>query len=212
MRVALHSSGAAVARHVGASPILWIAGMVVAVLALPPAIYAALVHYRFDYVSPSGFIPYEEAMAAVSALDPRAIWAAPLLSVNMSSGDILSNMYTLTIGQAALSLLLGTIMGLALFRHAQLRRSCMLKARGGASAAAGSGLFATVAASSTGLMGCCGSSASIGGGIVALAGIGSLTAAELAAISPYVQSGMIGVFAGLERLWAKRIADAGIQE
>ena len=53
-------------------------------------------------------------------------------------------------------------------------------------AAAGSGLLATVAASSTSIMGCCGSG--VAGGVLTLAGVGPGTASEIAGWSTPVQA------------------------
>ena len=64
---------------------------------------------------------------------------------------------------------------------------------GGGTAAAGSGLLATVAASSTGLVGCCGSALS--GGVLALIGVSSTTAAQIAEASPLLQVALIAGFA-----------------
>ncbi len=64
---------------------------------------------------------------------------------------------------------------------------------GGSAAAAGSGIAATLAASSTGILGCCGSALS--GGVLALAGVSATTASQIAEISPWIQIAMIAFFA-----------------
>ncbi len=64
---------------------------------------------------------------------------------------------------------------------------------GGSAAMAGSGLAATLAASSTGILGCCGSALS--GGVLALAGVSFTTASQIAEFSPWIQVAMIAFFA-----------------
>jgi hypothetical protein len=74
----------------------------------------------------------------------------------------------------------------------------------GITATAGAGLLATVAATSTGLLGCCGGAA-LAGGVFALAGLGSATAASLAQVSPLIQLGLILLFAGLHVRLQRRL-------
>ena len=126
----------------------------------------------------------------------------PLVEMNMTSGHILANMYTLTLGQFVLSSMLGLVMGLVLSEHLHLRSLCAMRGQQGIGAATGVGLLATVAAASTGLLGCCGGSA-FAGGVFALAGLSSASAAALSKASPIIQIGLILVFvvlyAGLMR-------------
>ena len=58
---------------------------------------------------------------------------------------------------------------------------------------AGSGLAATLAASGTGILGCCGSW--LTGGILLLAGVSSVTANQIAEVSPFIQVALIALFA-----------------
>ena len=84
-------------------------------------------------------------------------------------------------------------MGLTLDAQLSLRKVCELKSVGGSAAAAGSGLVATLAASGTGILGCCGSG--LTGGILLLAGVSSITANQIAEVSPFIQAALIALFA-----------------
>ncbi|MGI9382871.1 MAG: hypothetical protein ACR2PO_06935 [Methyloligellaceae bacterium] len=161
---------------------------------LPIAIYGLLSWKQFAFFRLTYFIPFEEIRAGLAAPTFDGLYALPLIQMNMTSGHLLSNMYTLTLGQLALSLTLGSMIGLVLIGHLRLRGLCAAGgARGtGAAASAGAGLFSTVAASSTGLLGCCGSA--LAGGVLALAGLTSTTAAQVAQASPLIQLALIGVF------------------
>src|SRR5262249_60730546 len=77
----------------------------------------------------------------------------PLVEVNMTSGHILANMYTLTLGQFVLSSMLGLVMGLVIAGQLRLRRLCATRGQQGIGAAAGAGLLATVAAARIGIVG-----------------------------------------------------------
>jgi uncharacterized membrane protein len=81
----------------------------------------------------------------------------------------------------------------------------------GAAAGAGAGLLATIAAASTGLLGCCGGSA-FAGGVFALAGLGSASAAALSKASPLVQVGLILVFVALYARLRHRRAEVELAE
>src|SRR5262249_61496819 len=117
---------------------------------------------------------------------------------------ILANMYTLTLGQFVLSSMLALVMGLVIAGHSRLRGLCAMRGQQRIGAAAGAGLLATVAAASTGLLGCCGGSAVAGGGF-ALAGLSSAGAAALSKASPLIQIGLVLVFVGLYAgFWGQR--------
>ncbi len=136
---------------------------------------------------PSYCLPYEELFGALRSADAEAIISAPILSVNMTSGELLANMYTLTVDQLVLSVALGIVLGLAMAAQLSLRKACAMGSAGG------SGIAATLAASSTGILGCCGSALS--GGVLALAGVSAATASQIAEISPWIQIVMIAIFA-----------------
>ena len=162
-----------------------VVAILVLVLLLPPLVYGFLVWRQFDFVDPSGYIPYEQARQVLAGGDLPAFLGAPLLSMNMTSGALLSNMYDLTIGQSILTVALGVAIALNLIAHLDLRRVCRITGLHGTTAAAGSGLLATVAASSTSIMGCCGSG--VAGGVLTMAGIGAGAASEIADWSTPVQ-------------------------
>ncbi len=185
-----------------------VAAMVVLTLTLPVAVYGYLSWQKFEYFSLSYFIPYEAMRAELATPTLTKIMSLPLVEMNMTSGDVLANMYTLTLGQLVLSITLGLVMGLVLAGQLHLRGLCALRGQQnvGAAAGAGAGLLATIAAASTGLLGCCGGSA-FAGGIFALAGLSSAAATTLAKASPLIQIGLILLFVALYvRLRRRRAA------
>ena len=169
-----------------------VAGIVGLVLVVPPLVYSYLVWRRFDFLDVSGYVPHEEARQVLTAGDFLGFLGAPVLSMNMTSGALLSNMYSLTVGQSILTVCLGAAIALNLIAHLDLRRVCSIRGLHGTTAAAGSGLCATVAASSTSIMGCCGSG--VAGGVLTLAGVGAGTASEIAGWSTPVQALFIAGF------------------
>jgi len=156
-----------------------------AVLLLPPAIYGGLVWKQFGFLKISGFIPHEAFKAAWDDAGVSGILGASLISVNMTSGLLLANMFDLTLGQLFLSLVMGSVIAWNMIAQLNLRRVCAFGGGSGAATAAGSGVLATIGASSTGIMGCCGSGAL--GGVLALAGVGGNTAALLSQWSAVIQ-------------------------
>jgi hypothetical protein len=175
-----------------------VAGMIAATILLPVGIHGYLSWLKFDYFSLSSYIPHEAARAELASPTLAKIVSLPLVEMNMTSGHILANMYTLTLGQLALSVTLGLVMGLVFAGQLSLRGQCAMDGRqnAGAAAAAGTGLLATIAAASTGLLGCCGGAA-LTGGVFALAGLSSATAAALAQSSPIIQVALIVLFGWL---------------
>lgn len=170
-----------------------VASTVLAVLALPPAVYAWLSYVKFGLLKPSYYVPYEALLQTLRTASLPDIWGASLLVVNMTSGQLLANLYTLTVGQLVLSLLLGIAIALNFSALLALRRACNAGSHAGqAAGAAGTGLFATVAASSTGIFGCCGGAAA--GGVLTLAGLSTTTAVQIGAWSPYIQVLLIVLF------------------
>lgn len=204
MSIALKKSGDDVVQATAIpSKALWIVFMVAVVLVLPLVMFAFLAYRQFGLFKPSFFIPYEEMFAAFRSGDPFAVFEAPVISVNMTSGLLLSNMYSLDIAQLLLSVALGVVMGLTLDAQLSLRKVCELKSVGGSAAAAGSGLVATLAASGTGILGCCGSG--LTGGILALAGVSSVTATQLAEVSPFIQVALIAFFVLVYLRFSRRL-------
>ena len=194
-----------------APSLLWrdaavVAATICLTMTLPLAIYGYLSWRQFEYFSLSYFVPYEAMWGELARPTLAKIISLPLVEVNMTSGHILANMYTLTLGQFVLSTMLGLVMGFVFVGQLRLRGLCAMPGRQSVGAAAGAGLLATVAAASTGLLGCCGGSA-FAGGVFALAGLSSASAAAISKASPIIQIGLILVFvvlyAGLKR---KRVA------
>jgi hypothetical protein len=151
------------------------------VLALPPALFGWLSWRRFDGFRFTWYVPHEELAQALRTLDPAGIFHAPLFVANMTSGLPIANMFTLTVGQLALSLVLGAAIGanlLAALRPGQ---------RVGVALGILVSLTATAAASSTGLVGC---HPGLAGGLITLVGINSSTAATLATWSPLAQAAL----------------------
>jgi hypothetical protein len=175
-----------------------VAGTIAATILLPVAIHGYLSWLKFDYFSLSSYIPHEAARAELASPTLAKIVSLPLVEMNMTSGHILANMYTLTLGQLVLSLTLGLVMGLVFAGQLSLRGQCATRGqpRAGVAAATGTGLLATIAAASTGLLGCCGGAA-LTGGVFALAGLSSATAAALAQASPIIQVALIVLFGWL---------------
>jgi hypothetical protein len=173
---------------------LVVASTALAVLALPPAVYAWLSYVKFGLLKPSYYVPYEALLQTLRTLSLPDIWRAPLVVVNMTSGNLLANLYTLTVGQLVLSLSLAVAIALNFSALLALRRACGTRSHAGeAAGAAGTGLFATVAASSTGIFGCCGGAAAAGG-VLTLAGLSTTTAIQIGTWSPYVQLLLIVLF------------------
>lgn len=185
----------------------WVFFMILLVMVLPPAIFGTLTYYRFGIFNPSYYVPYEEFWAAIVSGDFAVLFAAPILSMNMTSGDILANMYSVTLGQYGLSLALGIAMGLAMVKHTHLLKTCSAGTVGGTTAATGSGLLATVAASSTGILGCCGSG--LAGGVLTLLGVSSNVASQLAGVSLLFQLVLIAAFVLLNFRFAARLKALG---
>jgi hypothetical protein len=190
-----------------------VVGMILLTLTLPVAIYGYLSWQQFDYFSLSYFFPYELARAELANPTLAKIVSLPLVEMNMTSGHILSNMYTLRLGQLILSIILGLMTGLVLAGHLELRAVCTMRAHQsvGAAAGVGAGLLATIAAASTGLLGCCGGGA-FAGGVFALAGLGSASAAALSKASPLVQLGLILVFVALYARLRRKRAEVELAE
>lgn len=170
-----------------------VAGTLLAVLALPPLVYAWLSYAKFGLLKPSYYVPHEALWQALRSGSLHEVWDASLIVVNMTSGHLLANLYTLTVGQLVLSLLLGIAIALNFSALLALRRACSAGSHAGqAAGAAGTSLFATVAASSAGIFGCCGGGAA--GGVLTLAGVGTTTAIQIGAWSPYIQVLLILLF------------------
>src|SRR5262249_45909446 len=91
-----------------------VAATVLATMTLPLAIYGYLSWRQFEYFSLSYFVPYEAMRAELERPTLAKVVSLPLVEVNMTSGHILANMYTLTLGQFVLSSMLALVMGLVI--------------------------------------------------------------------------------------------------
>jgi len=179
-------------------------------LELPPIAYGYLSYKQFEYLKVTGYMPYEELMIALRSGSLSKILGAPLVSLNMTSGHLFSNVYAFTIGPLVASLILGIFTGLIIV--AQLR----IQSKGGATNSGsvwgilGLGLLVTVGASSAGLLGCHGGSG-MSGGILAISGLSGDTAAVLASLSPYIQVALIVALSGHCIHLQRKLRQASVQ-
>ena len=165
-------------------PAVIYAGATALVLLLPPALFGWLAWRQFDVFWFTWYVPHEELAQAVRTLDPARLFHAPLFIANMTSGELISNMFTLTLGQLALSLALGAAIAASLLAGLRSRR------RLGVALGMLLALAATASASATGLVGC---HPGMAGGLVTLMGVSSPAAATLATWSPLAQAAIAGV-------------------
>jgi len=172
----------------------WVpAGLAILGVVVPPIVYAALVRWKFGMLAVSWYVPYEELEQALRSGSLPGIYGAPLWSANMTSGLITANMYTLTAGEMLLSAVLGIVIGMNLLAAGRLRAACPARTGHAVAVAATSGLASTLAASGTGILGCCGPALS--GGMLALAGLSATTAQAVASVSPAIQLALIVLLA-----------------
>jgi hypothetical protein len=164
-------------------------------LEVPPMVYGYLSYKQFEYLKVTGYMPYEELMIAVRSGSLSKILGAPLVSLNMTSGHLFSNVYAFTIGPVIASLILGTFIGLIIVAQLRIQSKGGTTSSGSLWSILGLGLLATVGASSAGLLGCHGGSG-MSGGILAITGLSEDAAALLASLSPYVQVGLIVALSG----------------
>jgi hypothetical protein len=155
-------------------------------LHIPPMVYGYLTYRQFEFFSITGYMPHEEMMMALRSGSLSAILGAPLISLNMTSGHLFSNVYIISIGALAASLILGTLTGFAIVERLRMQADNSAGKRARAFAIAALGLAATIGASSAGLLGCHGGSG-MAGGVLAMIGVSEPTAQLLARLSPYVQ-------------------------
>ena len=166
------------------------AAILALVFALPPSLFGYLSWRQFEFFRFSYYIPHEELFAALREGDAAKLFHAPLFTANMTSGLPIANMFTLTLGQLALSLALGALIALNVAASIMRRRRRRARGALGLVASIGLALAATAAASATGLVGC---HPGLAGGLVSLLGVPSRTAAALAIVSPFFQLALIGL-------------------
>lgn len=179
-------------------------------LEVPPIVYGYLTYRQFEYFSLTGYMPYEEVMIALRSGSLSNILGAPLISLNMTSGDLFSNVYAFTIGPLAASLILGSLTGLTIVARRRMQSLGVVAGGWRAAGIAGLGLVATVGASSAGLLGCHGGSG-MSGGILAITGMSETTASLLAWLSPYVQITMIVALGGYYCYLHRKLRQASAQ-
>lgn len=171
---------------------LLIAALVAALLALPPLVYALAVYRKFGPLEVSWYVPYEELFAALRGGRPAEIFAAPLLTLDLTSGLMVASMFSLPLGQLVASLALGALGGANLAVRLSRLRACPLRSVSGMAAMTTSGLATAIVASSTGLAACCGPALS--GGVLALLGLSATAAHAVAGGSPVLQGSLLAIF------------------
>lgn len=175
----------------------WIAasGLLLAVmLVLPLLLFAGLSYVKLSFMSWSYYVPYEELRQGLISAEVRKIYYAPLLAVNVTSGFLIANMFTYTLGHSLVTLALVALL-MAHFALA-LRRARERASRVSAAAASGataSVFMATAASSSAALTGCHGGGT--GGGIIALTGLGSAAGAWMSDAATLAQFLLVAGFA-----------------
>jgi len=172
------------------------AGAVLAavMLVLPLLLFAWLSYIKLNFMSWSYYVPYEELRQGLVAAEIRKIYYAPLLAVNVTSGFVIANMFSYTLGHTLVTLGLVALM-MAYFAHA-LRRARGRASRVSVAAAGGAAAcvsVATVASSSAALTGCHGGG--MGGGLIALSGLGSATGAWMSDAATWAQFALVAAFA-----------------
>ncbi len=175
-------------RRLGNSGIRWGAlgaALLVLMLALPLAVFALVSYHKLGFMSLSWYVPYEEFAQSLASGDIGRIYSAPLAAINTTSGFVIATMFTYTLGHTLVSTVLAA---LVLLHIRLLARRAVWQSRGLGASVGGAiaGVFATTAAaSSTALIGC---HAGMGGGMIALAGAGSVAGAWVSDAATYVQA------------------------
>ena len=111
-------------------------------LEVPPIVYGYLSYQQFEYFKVTGYMPYEELMIALRSGSLGKILGAPLVSLNMTSGHLFSNVYAFTIGPLVASLILGTFTGLIIVAQLRIQLTGGATSSGSAWSILGLGLLA----------------------------------------------------------------------
>lgn len=179
-------------------------GLLLAVmLAFPLLLFAWLSYVKLSFVSWSYYVPYEELRQGLASAEVRKIYYAPLLAVNVTSGFLIANMFTYTLGHTLVTLALVALM-MACFALA-VRRARARASRVSAAAASGAAAcvsMTTAASSSAALTGCHGGG--MGGGIIALSGLGSATGAWMSDAATWTQFLLVMGFAAALALASRK--------
>ncbi|MBX9811998.1 MAG: hypothetical protein K2Y16_10360 [Burkholderiales bacterium] len=166
-------------------------GVIALLLTLPLALFTLFSWIKLGFVNFSYYVPHEEFWQSLASGNPQKIYTAPLVAINVTSGFLIANMFTYTLGHTLVSVILAVLVvwhvALAMRRARRCGVARMPTASiGGATA----GVFAaTAASSSAALTGCCG--AGMAGGIVALAGFGSATGAWMSNVATWTQFALV---------------------
>ena len=200
-------------RWLGTSGIRWSAlgaALLVLMFALPLALFALVSYHKLGFVSLSWYVPYEEFGQSLASGDIGRMYTAPLAAINTTSGFLVATMFTYTLGHTLVSMVLAVLVLL----HVRLlarRTACQSRGLTASVGGATAGVFAaTAAASSTALTGCC--AAGMAGGMIALAGAGSLAGAWLSDAATYAQAllvaGLAVAFLVVNRTTSKSLPTA----
>ena len=175
-------------RWLGNSGIRWGAlgaALLVLMLALPLALFALVSYFKLGFMSLSWYVPYEEFGQSLASGDIGRIYYAPLAAINTTSGFVVATMFTYTLGHTLVSSVL-TALVLLHIRLLARRAVCPTRGLGASVGGAAAGVFATTAAaSSTTLTGC---HPGMAGGMIALAGAGSVAGAWVSDAATYAQA------------------------
>ena len=175
-------------RWLGSSGIRWGAlgaALLSLMLVLPLALFALVSYLKLGFMSFSWYVPYEEFGQSVASGEIYRIYYAPLAAINTTSGFVIATMFTYTLGNTLVSIALAMLVWLH-FRLLARRAACAMSGHAVSVGGATAGVFAaTAAASSTALTGCCASG--MAGGMIALAGMGSIAGAWLSEAASWTQ-------------------------
>ena len=175
-------------RWLGSSGVRWGAlgaALLTLMLALPLALFVLVSYYKLGFMSLSWYVPYEEFGQSLASGEIHRIYYAPLAAINTTSGFVITTMFTYTLGNTLVSLALAMLVWLH-FRLLARRAACAMRGHAISVGGATAGVFAaTAAASSTALTGCCASG--MAGGMIALAGMGSIAGAWLSEAASWTQ-------------------------
>ena len=161
------------------------AALLTLMLALPLALFALVSYVKLGFMSLSWYVPHEEFGQVLASGELQRIYYAPLAAINTTSGFVIATMFTYTLGNTLVSIALAVLV-LLHFRLLARRAACTMRGHAASVGGATAGVFAaTAAASSTALTGCC--SSGMAGGMIALAGLGSIAGAWLSEAASWAQ-------------------------
>ncbi len=180
----------------------WMCAVVALLLALPLALFALFSYLKLGFINFSYYVPYEEFWQNLLSRDIGKIYSAPLIAMNLTSGFLVANMFTYTLGHTLVTVILGALVVSHVLLALRRARSCAMRIPAGSVGSATAGVFAaTAASSSAALTGCCG--AGMAGGLVALAGFGSAVGAWVSDAATWGQAVLVAALA-ITLLWRMR--------